>query len=206
MTGSYTVAVTRTQTYTLIYNPIRTLIIKVYNTTTPIENAEISLSTQPTKYYTDQTGTVSFREAGPAQVTIKKSSYADVVITLPNSTTDTTQNIVMYGEIPYTVYTKFAYSYSPTDTTRNLIPGVTVTIGDRVQVSNQYGEANFMIPPGTYQMTAHIGDYTTSPVAITTSISANVTSVVVICNPMYFKPTENGNIQLLCTYTYVDST
>lgn len=193
-TGSYKVVGTRTQSYSIIYEALRTIAIKTYTENTSPAGR---LIIDGINYEFPENGSVQIRNSAPISVKVISSGYAIKVEDLPEITNDTEHLIYLYQ--------RFNYKFCVRDTYfSKFLPGVTVEFlnlnSEEIFIgeTNEYGEVNFQFPAHTdfqYTIRYKQGEIRTN--RFRTRNEDWVGSDYVTIKLKDLKPIENGNVQFL---------
>ena len=135
LTKTYVTAGTRTQDYTVTYIPVRTIRVKVYNQSTYVSGATVTIDGK--SYTSDADGYVILPRSGAAiSGTVSAYGYGGNTFSFGTIINDTTNTIEIYDVVDV----KFVVKYGSI-----LIEGATVKSGSQTAVTNQYGECTCLL-------------------------------------------------------------
>ena len=187
LTKTYVTAGTRTQDYTVTYIPVRTIRVKVYNQSTYVSGATVTIDGK--SYTSDADGYVILPRSGAAiSGTVSAYGYGGNTFSFGTIINDTTNTIEIYDVVDV----KFVVKYGSI-----LIEGATVKSGSQTAVTNQYGECTLSLGKGSYDYTVNHPNYYDYSGTITVGTSAMTINVSLELDIETLKPAENGNIQML---------
>ena len=187
LTKTYVTAGTRTQSYTVTYLPVRKIRVKVYNQSTYVSGATVTIDGK--SYTSDADGYVILPRSGAAvSGTVSAYGYTEETFSFSAITSDTTNMITVYPVVDV----KFIVKYNTA-----LIEGATVKSGSQTAVTNQYGECTLSLGKGSYDYTVNHPNYYDYSGTITVGTSAMTINVSLKLDIETLKPAENGNIQML---------
>ena len=139
--GSYLVAGTRSQSYTVTYIPLRKIRVGVYNQSVYVQGATVTIGDR--SYISDADGYVTLPRGGAAiSGTVSAYGYASNTFSYGSITSDTTNTVYVYGVVDV----KFIVEYNS-----SLIEGATVKCNGVTGTTNQYGECTLSLGKGTYE-------------------------------------------------------
>lgn len=175
--GSYLVAGTRSQSYTVTYIPLRKIRVRVYNQSVYVQGATVTIGDQ--SYISDADGYVILPRGGAAvSGTVSAYGYASNTFSYNAITSDTTNIVYVYG----VVEVKFIVKYNSL-----LIEGATVKCNGVTGTTNQYGECTLSLGKGTYEYTVTHDTYYEKTGNITVGTSATSLTVYVEPNTVEVK-------------------
>ena len=187
LTKTYVTAGTRTQDYTVTYIPVRTIRVKVYNQSTYVSGATVTIDGK--SYTSDADGYVILPRSGAAiSGTVSAYGYGGNTFSFGTIINDTTNTIEIYDVVDV----KFVVKYGSI-----LIEGATVKSGSQTAVTNQYGECTLSLGKGSYDYTVNHPNYYDYSGTITVGTFAMTINVSLELDIETLKPAENGNIQML---------
>lgn len=175
--GSYLVAGTRSQSYTVTYIPLRKIRVGVYNQSIYVQGATVTIGDQ--SYISDADGYITLPRGGTAiSGTVSAYGYASNTFSYGSITSDTTNTVYVYGVVDV----KFIVKYNSL-----LIEGATVKCNGVTGTTNQYGECTFSLGKGTYQYSVTHDTYYEKTGNITVGTSATSLTVYVEPNTVEVK-------------------
>ena len=175
--GSYLVAGTRSQSYTVTYIPLRKIQVKVYNQSVYVQGATVTIGDQ--SYISDADGYVILPRGGTAVSGIVSAyGYASNTFSFGAITSDTTNTVSVYGVVDV----KFIVKYNSL-----LIEGAVVKCNGITGETNQYGECTLSLGKGTYQYSVTHDTYYENTGNITVGTSATSLTVYVEPNTVEVK-------------------
>ena len=175
--GSYLVAGTRSQSYTVTYIPLRKIQVKVYNQSVYVQGATVTIGDQ--SYISDADGYVILPRGGTAvSGTVSAYGYASNTFSFSAITSDTTNTVSVYGVVDV----KFIVKYNSL-----LIEGAVVKCNGITGETNQYGECTLSLGKGTYQYSVTHDTYYENTGNITVGTSATSLTVYVEPNTVEVK-------------------
>lgn len=175
--GSYLVAGTRSQSYTVTYIPLRKVRVGVYNQSIYVQGATVTIGDQ--SYISDADGYVTLPRGGAAiSGTVSAYGYASNTFSYGSITSDTTNTVYVYGVVDV----KFIVKYSSL-----LIEGATVKCNGVTGTTNQYGECTLSLGKGTYEYSVTHDTYYEKTGNITVGTSATSLTVYVEPNTVEVK-------------------
>ncbi|RGN33876.1 CotH kinase family protein [Bacteroides oleiciplenus] len=186
--NNYLVAGTRTQNYYVVYIPLRTIRVKVYNQSVYLQGATITINGE--RLTTDKDGYISIRSGEAVSGEVSAFGYAGNTFSLSAIENDTTDTVDVYPAVEIKFIVKSYYL-------KELVQGAIVTCEGEQGITNVYGECTLLLGKGThnYMVTGTNGESQTGTVAVGTStMTVNVTLKEDLLS---IKPEENGNIQML---------
>ena len=187
-TDSYVVAGTRSQSYKITYIPLRKIRVQVYGQSIYPQNARLTIGDQV--YVSDQDGYVNIRSGAAIEGKVTAAGYSGSDFSFTAITNDTNHTIYVY----VTVEVKFIVK----NQLGVLVQGATIECNEKSGATNQYGECILLIGKGVYEYKVTHGSLNDYAGSITVSTSAMTVNVPLIdIEPLYFKPEENGNIQMM---------
>ena len=163
--STYLVAGTRTQNYSVIYIPLRTIRVKVYNQSVYLQGATVTANGK--KYTSDANGYVTLVRGGEAvSGTVEAFGYAGNTFSFSAITSDTTHTVEVYAavEVKFIVRSNNGSS---------LVQGVIVQCGDEQGITNLYGECILLLGKGIYDYTIIHPDYLSKTGSVTVGTSAS---------------------------------
>ena len=175
--GSYLVAGTRSQSYTVTYIPLRKIRVGVYNQSVYVQGATVTIGDQ--SYISDADGYVTLPRGGTAiSGTVSAYGYASNTFSYGSITSDTTNTVYVYGVVDV----KFIVKYNS-----SLIEGATVKCNGVTGTTNQYGEYTLSLGKGTYEYSVTHDTYYEKTGNITVGTSATSLTVYVEPNTVEVK-------------------
>ena len=175
--GSYLVAGTRSQSYTVTYIPLRKIRVGVYNQSVYVQGATITIGDR--SYISDADGYVTLPRGGAAiSGTVSAYGYASNTFSYGSITSDTTNTVYVYGVVDV----KFIVEYNS-----SLIEGATVKCNGVTGTTNQYGECTLSLGKGTYEYSVTHDTYYEKTGNITVGTSATSLTVYVEPNTVEVK-------------------
>lgn len=169
--GSYLVAGTRSQSYTVTYIPVRTLRVKVYTQSVYVQGATVTIGGKT--YISDADGYVTLPRGGAAvSGSVTAYGYAGNTFSFSAITNDTTNTVEIYAAVDV----KFIVKYDSL-----LIEGATVKCNGVTGTTNQYGECTLSLGKGSYEYTVTHDSYYEKTGNLTVGTSA--TSLTVYMEP-----------------------
>lgn len=175
--GSYLVAGTRSQSYTVTYIPLRKIRVGVYNQSVYVQGATVTIGDQ--SYISDADGYVTLPRGGAAiSGTVSAYGYASNTFSYGSITSDTTNTVYVYGVVDV----KFIVKYNSL-----LIEGATVKCNGVTGTTNQYGECTLSLGKGTYEYSVTHDTYYEKTGNITVGTSATSLTVYVEPNTVEVK-------------------
>lgn len=175
--GSYLVAGTRSQSYTVTYIPQRKIRVGVYNQSVYVQGATVTIG--DTSYISDANGYVTLpRGGGSVSGTVSAYGYASNTFSYGSITSDTTNTVYVYGVVDV----KFIVKYNSL-----LIEGATVKCNGVTGTTNQYGECTLSLGKGTYEYSVTHDTYYEKTGNITVGTSATSLTVYVEPNTVEVK-------------------
>ena len=175
--GSYLVAGTRSQSYTVTYIPLRKIRVGVYNQSVYVQGATVTIGDQ--SYISDADGYVTLPRGGTAiSGTVSAYGYASNTFSYGSITSDTTNTVYVYGVVDV----KFIVEYNS-----SLIEGATVKCNGVTGTTNQYGEYTLSLGKGTYEYSVTHDTYYEKTGNITVGTSATSLTVYVEPNTVEVK-------------------
>lgn len=175
--GSYLVAGTRSQSYTVTYIPLRKIRVGVYNQSVYVQGATVTIGDQ--SYISDADGYITLPRGGAAiSGTVSAYGYASNTFSYGSITSDTTNTVYVYGVVDV----KFIVKYSSL-----LIEGATVKCNGVTGTTNQYGECTLSLGKGTYEYSVTHDTYYEKTGNITVGTSATSLTVYVEPNTVEVK-------------------
>ncbi|MDO6186050.1 CotH kinase family protein [Bacteroides thetaiotaomicron] len=175
--GSYLVAGTRSQSYTVTYIPLRKIRVGVYNQSVYVQGATVTIGDR--SYISDADGYVTLPRGGAAiSGTVSAYGYASNTFSYGSITSDTTNTVYVYGVVDV----KFIVKYSSL-----LIEGATVKCNGVTGTTNQYGECTLSLGKGTYEYSVTHDTYYEKTGNITVGTSATSLTVYVEPNTVEVK-------------------
>ncbi len=166
--------------------PMRTVTVKGMDTLAAIAGAEVTVNGEP--HTTDDGGKVSVRTGKSLEVTVEADGYKPVSASYAASATDTSYTVWLDKVVEVTFRASDQYGV--------VIPDVKVTFDGRTGVTTEDGTAVFTASSGTYGYTA---SYRAEEKSGTVEVGQADMSVEVKYERDItdYKPTPNGNIQML---------
>lgn len=185
---SYLVAGTRTQNYYVVYIPLRTIRVKVYNQSVYLQGATITINGE--RLTTDKDGYVSIRSGEAVSGEVSAFGYAGNTFSFSAIENDATYTVDVYPAVEIKFIVKSYYL-------KELVQGAVVTCEGEQGITNVYGECTLLLGKGThnYMVTGTNGESQTGTVTVGTS--AMTVNVILKEDLLSIKPEENGNIQML---------
>ena len=175
--GSYLVAGTRSQSYTVTYIPLRKIRVGVYNQSVYVQGATVTIGDR--SYISDADGYVTLPRGGAAiSGTVSAYGYASNTFSYGSITSDTTNTVYVYGVVDV----KFIVEYNS-----SLIEGATVKCNGVTGTTNQYGECTLSLGKGTYEYSVTHDTYYEKTGNITVGTSATSLTVYVEPNTVEVK-------------------
>ena len=175
--GSYLVAGTRSQSYTVTYIPLRKIRVGVYNQSVYVQGATVTIGDQ--SYISDADGYITLPRGGAAiSGTVSAYGYASNTFSYGSITSDTTNTVYVYGVVDV----KFIVEYNS-----SLIEGATVKCNGVTGTTNQYGECTLSLGKGTYEYSVTHDTYYEKTGNITVGTSATSLTVYVEPNTVEVK-------------------
>lgn len=175
--GSYLVAGTRSQSYTVTYIPLRKIRVGVYNQSVYVQGATVTIGDR--SYISDADGYVTLPRGGAAISGIVSAyGYASNTFSYGSITSDTTNTVYVYGVVDV----KFIVEYNS-----SLIEGATVKCNGVTGTTNQYGECTLSLGKGTYEYSVTHDTYYEKTGNITVGTSATSLTVYVEPNTVEVK-------------------
>ena len=175
--GSYLVAGTRSQSYTVTYIPLRKIRVGVYNQSVYVQGATVTIGDR--SYISDADGYVTLPRGGAAiSGTVSAYGYASNTFSYGSITSDTTNTVYVYGVVDV----KFIVEYNS-----SLIEGATVKCNGVTGTTNQYGECTLSLVKGTYEYSVTHDTYYEKTGNITVGTSATSLTVYVEPNTVEVK-------------------
>lgn len=175
--GSYLVAGTRSQSYTVTYIPLRKIRVGVYNQSVYVQGATVTIGDR--SYISDADGYVTLPRGGAAiSGTVSAYGYASNTFSYGSITSDTTNTVYVYGVVDV----KFIVEYNS-----SLIKGATVKCNGVTGTTNQYGECTLSLGKGTYEYSVTHDTYYEKTGNITVGTSATSLTVYVEPNTVEVK-------------------
>lgn len=175
--GSYLVAGTRSQSYTVTYIPLRKIRVGVYNQSVYVQGATVTIGDR--SYISDADGYVTLpREGAAISGTVSAYGYASNTFSYGSITSDTTNTVYVYGVVDV----KFIVEYNS-----SLIEGATVKCNGVTGTTNQYGECTLSLGKGTYEYSVTHDTYYEKTGNITVGTSATSLTVYVEPNTVEVK-------------------
>ena len=175
--GSYLVAGTRSQSYTVTYIPLRKIRVGVYNQSVYVQGATVTIGDR--SYISDADGYVTLPRGGAAiSGTVSAYGYASNTFSYGSITSDTTNTVYVYGVVDV----KFIVDYNS-----SLIEGATVKCNGVTGTTNQYGECTLSLGKGTYEYSVTHDTYYEKTGNITVGTSATSLTVYVEPNTVEVK-------------------
>ena len=175
--GSYLVAGTRSQSYTVTYIPLRKIRVGVYNQSVYVQGATVTIGDR--SYISDADGYVTLPRGGAAiSGTVSAYGYASNTFSYGSITSDTTNTVYVYGVVDV----KFIVEYNS-----SLIEGDTVKCNGVTGTTNQYGECTLSLGKGTYEYSVTHDTYYEKTGNITVGTSATSLTVYVEPNTVEVK-------------------
>lgn len=175
--GSYLVAGTRSQSYTVTYIPLRKIRVGVYNQSVYVQGATVTIGDR--SYISDADGYVTLPRGGAAiSGTVSAYGYASNTFSYGSITSDTTNTVYVYGVVDV----KFIVEYNS-----SLIEGATVKCNGVTGTTNQYGECTLSLGKGTYEYSVTHDTYYEKTGNITVGTSATSFTVYVEPNTVEVK-------------------
>lgn len=175
--GSYLVAGTRSQSYTVTYIPLRKIRVGVYNQSVYVQGATVTIGDR--SYISDADGYVTLPRGGAAiSGTVSAYGYASNTFSYGSITSDTTNTVYVYGVVDV----KFIVKYNS-----SLIEGATVKCNGVTGTTNQYGECTLSLGKGTYEYSVTHDTYYEKTGNITVGTSATSLTVYVEPNTVEVK-------------------
>lgn len=175
--GSYLVAGTRSQSYTVTYIPLRKIRVGVYNQSVYVQGATVTIGDR--SYISDADGYVTLPRGGAAiSETVSAYGYASNTFSYGSITSDTTNTVYVYGVVDV----KFIVEYNS-----SLIEGATVKCNGVTGTTNQYGECTLSLGKGTYEYSVTHDTYYEKTGNITVGTSATSLTVYVEPNTVEVK-------------------
>lgn len=175
--GSYLVAGTRSQSYTVTYIPLRKIRVGVYNQSVYVQGATVTIGDR--SYISDADGYVTLLRGGAAiSGTVSAYGYASNTFSYGSITSDTTNTVYVYGVVDV----KFIVEYNS-----SLIEGATVKCNGVTGTTNQYGECTLSLGKGTYEYSVTHDTYYEKTGNITVGTSATSLTVYVEPNTVEVK-------------------
>ena len=175
--GSYLVAGTRSQSYTVTYIPLRKIRVGVYNQSVYVQGATVTIGDR--SYISDADGYVTLPRGGAAiSGTVSAYGYASNTFSYGSITSDTTNTVYVYGVVDV----KFIVEYNSL-----LIEGATVKCNGVTGTTNQYGECTLSLGKGTYEYSVTHDTYYEKTGNITVGTSATSLTVYVEPNTVEVK-------------------
>ena len=175
--GSYLVAGTRSQSYTVTYIPLRKIRVGVYNQSVYVQGATVTIGDR--SYISDADGYVTLPRGGAAiSGTVSAYGYASNTFSYGSITSDTTNTVYVYGVVDV----KFIVKYNS-----SLIEGATVKCNGVTGTTNQYGEYTLSLGKGTYEYSVTHDTYYEKTGNITVGTSATSLTVYVEPNTVEVK-------------------
>ena len=159
--NTYLVAGTRTQTYSAVYIPLRTIRVRVYNQSVYVPGAEVVINGKT--LISDADGYVSYRGGEAVTGTVSAYGYGSNTFSFSAISGDVSHTVDVYS----TVEVKFIIKFGST-----LIEGATVKAGIEKGVTNMYGECVLTLVRGNYDYTVTHPDYITKTGNISVGTSA----------------------------------
>lgn len=161
--NTYLVAGTRTQNYSAIYIPLRTIRVKVYNQSVYLQGAVVTANGK--RYTSDANGYVTLVRGGEAiSGTVEAFGYAGNTFSFSTITSDTTNTVEVYAAVEIKFIVKFGSI---------LIQGATIQCCNEQGTTNLYGECILMLRKGSYDYTITHPDYFIKTGNISVGTSAN---------------------------------
>ena len=157
--------------------PMRTVTVKGMDTLAAIAGAEVTVNGEP--HATDDGGKVSVRTGKSLEVTVEADGYKPVSASYAASATDTSYTVWLDKMVEVTFRASDQYGV--------VIPDVKVTFDGRTGVTTEDGTAVFTASSGTYGYTASYRAEEKSG-TVEVKYERDITD---------YKPTPNGNIQML---------
>ena len=175
--GSYLVAGTRSQSYTVTYIPLRKIRVGVYNQSVYVQGATVTIGDR--SYISDADGYVTLPRGGAAiSGTVSAYGYASNTFSYGSITSDTTNTVYVYGVVDV----KFIVEYNS-----SLIEGATVKCNGVTGTTNQYGECTLSLGKGTYEYSVTHDTYYEKTGNITVGTPATSLTVYVEPNTVEVK-------------------
>lgn len=175
--GSYLVAGTRSQSYTVTYIPLRKIRVGVYNQSVYVQGATVTIGDQ--SYISDADGYITLPRGGAAiSGTVSAYGYASNTFSYGAITSDTTNTVYVYGVVDV----KFIVKYNSL-----LVEGATVKCNGVTGTTNQYGECTLSLGKGTYEYSVTHDTYYEKTGNITVGTSATSLTVYVEPNTVEVK-------------------
>ena len=175
--GSYLVAGTRSQSYTVTYIPLRKIRVGVYIQSVYVQGATVTIGDR--SYISDADGYVTLPRGGAAiSGTVSAYGYASNTFSYGSITSDTTNTVYVYGVVDV----KFIVEYNS-----SLIEGATVKCNGVTGTTNQYGECTLSLGKGTYEYSVTHDTYYEKTGNITVGTSATSLTVYVEPNTVEVK-------------------
>jgi hypothetical protein len=187
LTESYTVTETRTRRYTVIYKPLRTLVIKSAVTGLAISGAVVTTGNDV--YLSDSEGKVFFRSRNSTSGTVEAVDYGIVPFSLPASDVDTSTDVVVY---PYVDITLSVLD----DKFNAVLEGAIVTFAGTTATIDASGKVVFKASKGTYNYSARYGNNNPVTGQIAVETSAMSLSITVPITKEELRPALNGRAQM----------
>lgn len=201
--GTYVVAGTRTQNYTITYIPLRTIRLKVYNQAIYPVGANVMVG--DVVYTSDENGYVYIRGAEAISGTVTASGYPVTAFSYTAITNDQQYIITIYEAKEV----KFVVKLSAGAFIRDAV----ISCEGKEGVTNAYGECTLLLSKGNHSYTIKHPNYEDKSDTVnvnTTDITVNVTFYYSNLKIDTLKPEANDNIQMLVScmeYTLaIDST
>lgn len=169
--NTYLVSGTRTQNFSVVYIPLRTIRVKVYGQSVYPSRAQVKINGKTLT--SDSNGYVYYRGGEAISGEVSAIGYSGNTFSFSATTYDQSYTIEVYPAVEVKFIVKSSANSSL------LVQGVTVQCGTEQGVTNLYGECILMLSKGNYDYTISHPDYIAKTGSVSIGTSAYATTVAI---------------------------
>lgn len=165
--NTYLVSGTRTQNFSVVYIPLRTIRVKVYGQSVYPSRAQVKINGKTLT--SDSNGYVYYRGGEAISGEVSAIGYSGNTFSFSATTYDQSYTIEVYPAVEVKFIVKDEYG--------SLLPNAIVSCDNETAVTNLYGECVLLLGRGTYNYVVTYSDYLTKIGSTTVGTSASTVNI-----------------------------